>query len=60
MQPTSYTFAPRRPKPASSSKSQERPSGQDGQDSAVQVLGWAGNEFGEMRALPAKQMYLVR
>jgi hypothetical protein len=36
------------------------PSGQDGQDSAVQVLGWAGNEFGEMRAIPAKQMYLVR
>lgn len=36
------------------------PSGQDGQDSAVQVLGWTGNEFGEMRAIPAKQMYLVR
>jgi len=36
------------------------PSGQDGQDSAVQILGWTGNEFGEMRALPAKQMYLVR
>ena len=36
------------------------PSGQDGQDSAVQVLGWSGNEFGEMRAIPAKQMYLVR
>jgi hypothetical protein len=36
------------------------PSGQDGQDSAVQVLGWNGNEFGEMRAIPAKQMYLVR
>lgn len=36
------------------------PSGQDGQDSAVQVLGWSGDEFGEMRALPGKQMYLVR
>lgn len=36
------------------------PSGQDGQDSAVQVLGWSGNEFGEMRAIPARQMYLVR
>jgi hypothetical protein len=36
------------------------PSGQDGQDSSVQILGWTGNEFGEMRALPAKQMYLVR
>jgi hypothetical protein len=36
------------------------PSGQDGQDSAVQVLGWSGTEFGEMRAIPAKQMYLVR
>jgi hypothetical protein len=36
------------------------PSGQDGQDSAVRILGWSGNEFGEMRAIPAKQMYLVR
>jgi hypothetical protein len=36
------------------------PSGQDGQDSAVQILGWSGNEFGEMRAIPARQMYLVR
>ncbi|HJP88728.1 MAG TPA: hypothetical protein VJ850_06845 [Candidatus Limnocylindrales bacterium] len=36
------------------------PSGQDGQDSTVQVLGWNGNEFGEMRGIPAKQMYLVR
>jgi len=36
------------------------PSGQDGQQSAVQVLGWSGNEFGEVRANPAKLMYLVR
>jgi hypothetical protein len=36
------------------------PSGQDGQESAVQVLGWSGNEFGEVRANPAKLMYLVR
>jgi hypothetical protein len=36
------------------------PSGQDGQDSSVLVLGWSGSEFGEMRAIPAKQMYLVR
>ena len=36
------------------------PSGQDGEDSSVQVLGWAGDEFGEMHGIPAKQMYLVR
>jgi hypothetical protein len=36
------------------------PSGQDGQESSVQVLGWSGDEFGEMRGLPGKQMYLVR
>jgi hypothetical protein len=36
------------------------PSGQDGQESAVQVLGWSGNEFGEVRGNPAKLMYLVR
>ena len=36
------------------------PSGQDGEDSSVQVLGWAGNEFGEMHGIPAKLRYLVR
>ncbi|MBI2781615.1 MAG: PD40 domain-containing protein [Chloroflexi bacterium] len=36
------------------------PSGQDGQDSTVQVLGWSSNDFGEIRSIPAKALYLVR
>ena len=36
------------------------PSGQDGQESAVQVLGWARDEFGEIRTIPAKDLYIVR
>ncbi|MEZ0239272.1 MAG: hypothetical protein ACAH65_00605, partial [Chloroflexota bacterium] len=36
------------------------PSGQDGQESAVQVLGWSRNNFGEIRTIPAKDLFLVR
>ena len=36
------------------------PSGQDGQESAVQVLGWTSTEFGEIRTVPGKGLYLVR
>jgi hypothetical protein len=36
------------------------PSGQDGQESAVQVLGWSNSQFGEIRTIPAKGLYLVR
>ena len=36
------------------------PSGQDGQDSTVQVLGWSSTDFGEIRSIPAKALYLVR
>ncbi len=36
------------------------PSGQDGQDSSVQVLGWSNNHFGEIRTIPAKALYIVR
>lgn len=36
------------------------PSGQDGQDSTVQVLGWSSTHFGEIRSFPAKALYLVR
>lgn len=36
------------------------PSGQDGQESAVQVLGWSGTDFGEIRTIPAKGLYIVR
>ena len=36
------------------------PSGQDGQESAVQVLGWSNDEFGEIRTVPAKDLYIVR
>ena len=36
------------------------PSGQDGQESAVQVLGWTSTEFGEIRTIPAKALYIVR
>ncbi|MEO5704235.1 MAG: hypothetical protein ABIZ52_04375 [Candidatus Limnocylindrales bacterium] len=36
------------------------PSGQDGQDSSVQVLGWSNSLFGEIRTIPAKALYLVR
>lgn len=36
------------------------PSGQNGQDSTVQVLGWTNTEFGEIKTIPAKALYLVR
>jgi WD40-like Beta Propeller Repeat len=36
------------------------PSGQDGQESAVQVLGWLRDEFGEIRTIPARDLLIVR
>ena len=36
------------------------PPGQDGQESAVQVLGWHGRDFGEIKTLPAKDLFIVR
>ncbi|HXG26166.1 MAG TPA: hypothetical protein VNL94_04840, partial [Candidatus Binatia bacterium] len=36
------------------------PRGQDGQESAVQVLAWNGREFGEIQAIPAKDLFIVR
>lgn len=36
------------------------PSGQDGQESSVQVLGWLRNEFGEIRTIPARDLLIVR
>ena len=36
------------------------PRGQDGQESAVQVLGWEGRNFGEIKTLPAKDLFIVR
>ncbi len=36
------------------------PSGQDGQESSVQVLGWHGRDFGEIKTLPAKDLFIVR
>jgi hypothetical protein len=36
------------------------PSGQDGEDSTVQVLGWSKTAFGEIRTIPAKALYIVR
>jgi hypothetical protein len=36
------------------------PSGQDGQQSTVQVLGWTSTQFGEIRSIPAKDLYIVR
>ena len=36
------------------------PRGQDGQESAVQVLGWAGREFGEVQTVPEKDLFIVR
>ena len=34
------------------------PRGQDGQESAVQVLGWKGDDFGEIETEPASDLYL--
>ncbi len=36
------------------------PSGQDGQESSVQVLGWSDTSFGEIRTISAKALYIVR
>lgn len=36
------------------------PSGQDGQESAVLVLGWEGRNFGEIKTVPAKDLFIVR
>jgi hypothetical protein len=35
------------------------PSGQDGQESAVHVLGWSNFDFGEIRTVPSKDLYIV-
>jgi hypothetical protein len=35
----------------------ERP-GRSGE--RVQVLGWSGSDFGELRTIPAKALYIVR
>lgn len=36
------------------------PPGQDGQESSVQVLGWSHDDFGEIRTIPTKDLYIVR
>jgi WD40-like Beta Propeller Repeat. len=36
------------------------PPGQDGQESSVQVLGWSHDDFGEIRTIPARELYIVR
>jgi hypothetical protein len=36
------------------------PSGQDGQESSVQVLGWKGDDFGEIQTIPARDLFIVR
>jgi len=36
------------------------PNGQDGKESAVQVLAWSRDDFGEIQTLPAKDLYIVR
>ncbi len=36
------------------------PPGQDGQESSVRVLGWHGRDFGEIKTLPAKDLFIVR
>jgi hypothetical protein len=36
------------------------PRGQDGQESTVQVLGWSKNNFGEIRTIPARDLFIVR
>jgi hypothetical protein len=36
------------------------PPGQDGQESSVQVLGWSNDDFGEVRTIPSKDLFIVR
>jgi hypothetical protein len=36
------------------------PPGQDGQESSLRVLGWSGDEFGQIRTEPAPEVFIVR
>ena len=36
------------------------PPGQDGHESSVQVLGWSHDNFGEIRTVPAGELFIVR
>jgi len=36
------------------------PAGQDGQQSAVKILGWSDSEFGEIQTRPGEDLYIVR
>jgi hypothetical protein len=36
------------------------PPGQDGQESSLQVLGWNGDQFGEIQTGPAPEMLIIR
>lgn len=36
------------------------PPGQDGQESSLRVLGWSGDEFGEITTEPAPEVFIVR
>jgi len=36
------------------------PPGQDGQESSLQVLGWTGNDFGEIQTEPAQNLLILR
>ncbi len=36
------------------------PDGQDGEQSAVRVLAWINDDFGQIQTLPAKDLYIVR
>jgi hypothetical protein len=36
------------------------PSGQDGNESAVQVLGWTDDDFGEVKTTGAADLYILR
>jgi hypothetical protein len=36
------------------------PPGQDGQESSVQVLGWSHDNFGEVRTIPSRDLFIVR
>jgi hypothetical protein len=36
------------------------PSGQDGRESAVQVLGWTDDDFGEIKTTGAQDLYILR
>ena len=36
------------------------PAGQDGEGSHVQVLGWQGRDFGQVRTIQAERLFVVR